>query len=199
MLDAIGPVPRADEDFGARLTALAPNLLAFARSLCRNREHAEDLAQDSMMNAWKARASFEPGTNLKAWLFVIQRNAYYSANRRKWREVGWDENAMEHRLVVAPPQQASAELSDLTRAMASLPAEQREALVLVGAGGLSYRHAASIQSCATGTMKSRVSRGRQAVTLLLANNFALPPSPEGAGSAMQSIARDLAALSRSTH
>lgn len=195
MLDVVHAARRADEDFGARLTALIPNLRAFAQSLCRNRDSAEDLAQDSIMNAWKARASFEPGTNLKAWLFVIQRNAHYSANRRRWREVELDEDTMERRLVTGPSQHASAELSDLARAMSSLPGEQRDAMVLVGAGGFSYKHAASMQGCATGTMKSRVSRGRQAVTSLMADNFALPPRASHAGNAMQSITRDLAALS----
>jgi RNA polymerase sigma-70 factor (ECF subfamily) len=86
-------------------------------------------------------------------------------------------------------------LSDLTRAMSSLPGEQRRAMILVGAGGFSYKRAATMQGCATGTMKSRVSRGRQTVASLMMDNFALPPRAKNAGNAMQSIARDLAALS----
>ena len=99
-----------DDDFGARLIALIPNLRVFANSLCRGRgrEDADDLAQESIASAWQSRASFTPGTNLKAWLFVIQRNAFYSAHRRTWREVDWDGDAMEQIMVTNAPQQASA-------------------------------------------------------------------------------------------
>lgn len=163
MLRNVDAVLGVEDDFGARLTALIPNLRAFARTLCRGRDGAEDLAQEAMMSAWKSRASFQPGSNLKAWLFVIQRNAYYSAHRRKWREVEWDEDAMGKIMVSYAAQHASAELADVSRAMALLPADQREALILVGAGGFTYEEAATLRGCATGTMKSRVSRARTAV------------------------------------
>jgi RNA polymerase sigma-70 factor (ECF subfamily) len=193
MSNAVHAVPRADDDFGTRLTALVPNLRAFANTLCRGRGDAEDLMQEAVMNAWKSRESFEPGTNLKAWLFVIQRNAFYSAHRRKWRQVDWDEAVMDRRLVTAPAQQASAELTDLMRAMSALPCEQREALMLVGAGGFSYKRAASMRGCATGTMKSRVSRGRQAVALLLTDAPGLPVVTN-IGGAYQAIAHEVALI-----
>ncbi len=187
--------PSVDEDFRARLIELIPYLRAFAQTLCRNRDVADDLAQESITHAWQARASFQPGTNLKAWLFVIQRNAFYSAHRRKWRQVDWDEGAMERVLVTHGSQQASVELSDLKRAMNTLPDEQREALILVGAGGFSYEEAASICGCAIGTMKSRVSRARSAIASLMEATTNLPQSSESPSSAYQSIATELDALS----
>ncbi|NOT40005.1 MAG: sigma-70 family RNA polymerase sigma factor [Alphaproteobacteria bacterium] len=184
-----------DDAFRARLIELAPYLRAFARTLCGHRDVADDLAQESLASAWKARASFQPGTNMKAWLFMIQRNAFYSAHRRKWRQVSWDEQAMERVLVTDASQQASVELTDLKRAMTLLPDEQREALILVGAGGFSYQEAASICGCAVGTMKSRVSRGRHTIASLMSERTQLPQSSEDASSAYQGILSELDALS----
>jgi RNA polymerase sigma-70 factor (ECF subfamily) len=187
--------PGADDEFRARLIELAPYLRAFARTLCGNRDVADDLAQESLASAWKARASFQPGTNMKAWLFMIQRNAFYSAHRRKWRQVDWDEEAMERVLVTNASQQASVELTELKRTMTLLPDEQREALILVGAGGFSYQEAASICGCAVGTMKSRVSRGRNTITSLMSESARLPQSRESASSAYQGILSELDTLS----
>lgn len=185
----------ADDAFRVRLMELAPYLRAFARTLCGNRDAADDLAQESLASAWKARASFQLGTNMKAWLFMIQRNAFYSAHRRKWRQVAWDDDAMDRVLVTTPSQQASVELTELKRAMTLLPDEQREALILVGAGGFSYHEAASICSCAVGTMKSRVSRGRRTITSLMNESARLPQSLEDASSAYQGIMAELDTLS----
>jgi RNA polymerase sigma-70 factor (ECF subfamily) len=188
-------MPGSDDAFRAGLIELAPYLRAFARTLCGNRDIADDLAQESLASAWKARASFQPGTNMKAWLFMIQRNAFYSAHRRKWRKVDWDEQAMERVLVTQASQQSSVELTDLKRAMSLLPDEQREALILVGAGGFSYQEAASICGCAVGTMKSRVSRGRNTIASLMSETARLPQSRESASSAYQGILSELDTLS----
>ncbi len=187
--------PDLDDAFRSRLIELAPYLRAFARTLCGNRDVADDLAQESLASAWKARASFQPGTNMKAWLFMIQRNAFYSAHRRKWRQVGWDEEAMDRVLVTSPSQQASVELTELKRAMSLLPDEQREALILVGAGGFSYHEAALICGCAIGTMKSRVSRARNTIASLMRDSAGLPQSREDAGTAYQGILTELDTLS----
>lgn len=136
-----------------------------------------------------------PGTNLKAWLFVIQRNAFYSNHRRKWRQVEWDEGVMERTLVTPGSQEESVNLTDLRRAMSALPDEQREALILVGAGGFSYQEAAGICSCATGTMKSRVSRARKTLTEMLEGRRALPKSGETVQGAYQAISQELDLLS----
>ncbi|MEQ1754407.1 MAG: sigma-70 family RNA polymerase sigma factor [Micropepsaceae bacterium] len=185
----------ADEDFRKRLVETIPYLRAFAQTLCRNRDVADDLAQESITNAWQARKSFQPGTNLKAWLFVIQRNAFYSAHRRKWRQVEWDEVTMDRMLVTPGAQEHGVNLTDLRRAMSTLPDEQREALILVGAGGFSYQEAADICSCAVGTMKSRVSRARSTLDKLISGTSPLPPSKESASSAYLGISSELAKLS----
>lgn len=197
MLRNVDAVFGVEDDFGARLTALVPNLRAFAKSLCRGRDGAEDLAQEAILSAWKSRASFQPGSNLKAWLFVIQRNAYYSAHRRKWREVEWDEDAMGKIMVSHAAQHASAELSDVSRAMVLLPSDQREALILVGAGGYTYEEAATLRGCAMGTMKSRVSRARAAVISQLdaVGGPGLVPARTLSGGAYQAIVRQVAMLS----
>lgn len=178
------------------MLALIPHLRAFAQSLCRNRDAADDLAQQSVANAWQSRASFVPGTNLKAWLFVIQRNAFYSNHRRKWRQIEWDEPSMERALVAPGAQEESANLSDLRRAMSTLPDEQREALILVGAGGFSYEEAADICACATGTMKSRVSRARKTLIALMNGLTPLPRSQDNNSGAYHSLSNELNSLSR---
>jgi RNA polymerase sigma-70 factor (ECF subfamily) len=154
-------------DFKTELLKLIPFLRAFARSLCGHRDFADDLAQDTLAKAWQAQASFEPGSNLKAWLFTILRNQFYSDRRRAWRQVAWSEDAAELIPAVGGDQESASELSDTVRAMWQLSPEQREALILVGAGGFSYEQAAAISGCAVGTVKSRVARARRALIALL--------------------------------
>lgn len=168
------PAPPAPEtapgsalDFKAEFLALIPFLRAFARSLCRHREMADDLAQETLVKAWQARASFAPGTNLKAWLFMIARNQFYSDRRRAWRQVDWDSQTAEQIVDRSHDPIRAAELSDTARAMRNLNDEQREALILVGAGGFSYEEAASICGCPVGTVKSRVARARTALLAML--------------------------------
>src|ERR1700723_2175766 len=133
-----------DGDFKAGLLELIPFLRAFARSLCGNPEMADDLAQETLVKAWQARDMFAPGTNLKAWLFTILRNQFYSDRRRAWRQAPWDQDAAERIPGGGEDQIHSAELSDTVRALKHLSDEQREALILVGAGGFSYEDAAGI-------------------------------------------------------
>jgi RNA polymerase sigma-70 factor, ECF subfamily len=187
--------PDADEEFRAKLIELLPFLRAFARTLCGVRDGADDLAQEAIRTAWQKRHMFEPGTNLKAWLFMIQRNTYYSSFRRRWRQVEWDEEAMDRRLVTRASQQSGMELTDLRRAMSMLPDEQREGLILIGAGGFSYLEAAAICGCAVGTMKSRVSRARRSLTAMMEDGTRLPSSSESAADSYQGIMTELDALS----
>src|SRR3954469_7664340 len=146
--------------FQRDLVALIPQLRAFAYWLCKRQEQAEDLTQEALAKAWRSRASFEPGTNLKAWAFFILRNEFYSQRRTAWRQVHWDEIKGERIAAPADGQLWSLELSDTAEALHALPDGQREALVLVGAGGLSYQDAAKICGTQLGTLKSRVARGR---------------------------------------
>ena len=170
------------QDFKADLQALIPFLRAFARSLCRNSDLAEDLAQDALLKAWRSRTSYTPGTNLKAWLFTILRNEFYSNRRRAWRQAPWDEDAAEKRPDLENHQMWKSELSDTVRALYYLTNEQREALILVSAGGFSYDEVAEICQCAVGTVKSRVCRARRNLMAILddhSERISRPTLPDG--------------------
>jgi RNA polymerase sigma-70 factor, ECF subfamily len=156
-----------DNTFKRELVGLIPQLRAFARTLAGDPTAADDLAQDAMMKAWDARASFEIGTNMKAWTFMILRNQFYSEKRRSWRQAQLDQDAAERTLVAVDDPSAPISLDELRMGLGMLPPEQREALVLVGAGGFAYEEAAEICRCAVGTVKSRVSRARRALQLIL--------------------------------
>lgn len=160
----------SDDEFKRELTALIPAMRAFARTLCqRDAALADDLAQDGLLRAWKARGSFAPGTSMKAWTFMIVRNAFYSDKRRAWRTEALEPGVAENTLIASSNPDATLELDDLRRALALLGDEQREALVLVAAGELSYEEAAAVSGTAVGTVKSRVSRARDRLAELLAN------------------------------
>ena len=161
------------DDFKTELLALIPFLRAFARSLCGNPEMADDLAQETLVKAWQSRDTFIPGTNLKAWLFTILRNQFYSDRRRAWRQAPWDQESAERIPGSREDQGWAAEFSDTARALRCLSDEQREALILVGAGGFSYEDAAAICHCAVGTVKSRVARARRALINILDGNDSL--------------------------
>jgi RNA polymerase sigma-70 factor (ECF subfamily) len=142
------------------VVALIPALRAFAWSLCHNGSDADDLVQDTLIKAWTNREKFEVGTNLRAWLFTILRNTYYTAVLRRRREVRDETGEYAGALKSPPTQDWSVALQSLQVALRKLPEEHREALVLVGAAGLSYEEAAEICGCALGTIKSRVNRAR---------------------------------------
>ena len=178
--------PARDKEFKAGLVALIPHLRAFARTLTGDPTAADDLAQDAMMKAWDARASFEMGTNMKAWTFMILRNQFYSEKRRPWRQSQLDQEAAERTLVAIDDPAAPVALDELRLGLAMLPSEQREALVLVGAGGFAYEEAAEICNCAVGTVKSRVSRARRALQAIL-DRGAYDRDGAAAGEAMGSI------------
>ncbi len=136
------------------------NLRAFAVSLCGDRERADDLVQETLFKAWNHLDSFREGTNLKAWLFTILRNTYFSERRKRRREVEDADGKYAAQLASIPEQHGHMEMQDFRAALTQLPADQREALVLVGAAGFSYEEAAEISGCAVGTIKSRVNRAR---------------------------------------
>jgi RNA polymerase sigma-70 factor (ECF subfamily) len=157
-----------DAAFQSALVAIIPQLRAFARSLCRNATEAEDLAQEAVARAWVNRGRFEMGTNIKAWAFMILRNQFYSDKRRSWRNVPLDPDVAAQTLVAVDSPSGNLELDELRRALSMIPDEQREALILIGAGGLSYEEASEICGVAIGTMKSRVSRARDRLALIYA-------------------------------
>jgi RNA polymerase sigma-70 factor (ECF subfamily) len=147
-------------DFASKLVLVIPPLRAFARGLCGRADLADDLAQEALAKAWAAWASYLPNTNFKAWIFTILRNHYYSWCRKQRRVAPWDPDAADKLLVCEPAQQGHMALAELAAGLQALPAQQREALILVGAGGFAYEEAAQIIGCAVGTVKSRVARGR---------------------------------------
>jgi RNA polymerase sigma-70 factor (ECF subfamily) len=184
-----------DEAFRDELVSLIPHLRAFARTLCGDPTAADDLAQDAMLKAWDARASFEMGTNMKAWTFMILRNQFYSEKRRSWRQSQLDQEAAERTLVAVDDPEAPVALDELRQGLAMLPVEQREALILVGAGGFAYEEAAAICDCAVGTVKSRVSRARRALQGILESG-AYQRDGSSAGEAMGAILADAERLAQ---
>lgn len=158
----------ASSDFKRDLLALLPALRAFAVSLCGRHDQADDLLQNTILKAWSNQESFTPGTNMKAWLFRILRNDFYSTLRTSRRELQDRDGQLSARLAIHPDQHAALDLQDFRRALDTLPDDQREAIVLVGASGFSYEEAADICGCAIGTLKSRVNRSRSRLRELLA-------------------------------
>jgi RNA polymerase sigma-70 factor (ECF subfamily) len=150
------------------LLAELPSLRAFAVSLSGSPDRADDLVQETVMKAWAAHASFAEGTSLRAWLFTIMRNTYFSQYRKARREVQDVDGEAAARLVSTPAQQGHLDLADFRTALDKLVPDQREALILVGASGFSYEEAAEICGCAVGTIKSRVNRARQRLMQLMA-------------------------------
>jgi RNA polymerase sigma-70 factor, ECF subfamily len=155
------------DDFKAQMVALIPSLRAFARGLCRDRDLADDLAQEAMMRAWAARDSFTPGTNFRAWMFMIVRNQFYTSKRKGARVASWDAEAAERILVQLPNQEMNLHLNDLDDALERLPPQQREMLLLVAGAGMSYEEASVVAGCSLGTVKSRLARGRTALLRLV--------------------------------
>ncbi|MBO0716498.1 MAG: sigma-70 family RNA polymerase sigma factor [Rhizobiales bacterium] len=150
------------------ILAAVPSLRAFAISLSGNGDRADDLVQETLLRALANIDSFQPGSNLPAWLFTILRNLFRSDYRKRRREVEDAEGRYAETLKSHPEQTGRVEFEEFRAALAKLPADQREALILVGASGFSYDDAAAICGCAVGTIKSRVNRARTRLADLLA-------------------------------
>jgi RNA polymerase sigma-70 factor (ECF subfamily) len=150
------------------IVAAIPSLRAFAVSLSGNLDRADDLVQETLMRALANIRSFQPGTNLNAWLFTILRNGFRSEYRKRWREVEDRDGYFAETLKTLPEQDGHIEFEELRQALARLPDDYREALVLVGAAGIGYEEAAQICGCAVGTIKSRAHRARLKLAELMA-------------------------------
>ncbi len=144
-----------------------PAMRAFAISLTRNAAIADDMVQDTLVKAWTKIDTFQPGTNLRAWLFTILRNTYYSNRRKAKREVSDIDGTFTETLSQKPDHDGRLQLTDFLKSFEELPDEQREALILVGAEGFSYEEAAQTCEVAVGTIKSRVNRGRARLAELM--------------------------------
>jgi RNA polymerase sigma-70 factor (ECF subfamily) len=154
-------------NFKDQLVAEMGNLRAFAISLSGSVSVADDLVQEAMLRAWSNFDKFQMGTSMRAWLFTILRNIYFSNCRKGAREVQDSDGLYAQRMVVSGDQESHIDLQDFRKALTLLPPEQREALILVGASGLSYDEAASVCEVEIGTIKSRVSRARSRLADLL--------------------------------
>ncbi len=173
--DASAPPPvehvaLSDPEFKKQLALVIPHLRAFGRSLSGNRDLADDLVQETLLKAWAARKRFQAGTNMRAWTFIILRNLFLSQMRRARFKGEWDDLVADRVLAAPASQDKHVELADMQRALLHLPQPQREALILVGAGGFAYEEAAEICGVAVGTIKSRVARGRVALEALMAGS-----------------------------
>lgn len=154
------PEPLSDRDFRAELERVASHLRGFARTLCGCRDRADDLAQETMLKAWSARASYRAGTNFKAWTFTILRNQFYSETRRARFTGEYDQEMAERTLCTRGNQEDAVELADVLRGLETLPAANREALILAAVGDMAYEEIAEICGIALGTVKSRICRAR---------------------------------------
>ncbi len=152
-----------DSDLREQVIANIPFLRAFARGLCGQRDEADDLCQRALTKAWKSRATFLPGTNLKVWLFAKLRDQFFSEKRPSFRLRPWGNTVADKSLVNGAALHAAPTRCDIAGALQYLSYEQREALILVGPGGFSYKDAARISGCALGTVKSRVARAGRAL------------------------------------
>ena len=149
------------------MLAAVPSLRAFAISLSGNIDRADDLVQETLLRAIANIDSFQPGTNMSAWMFTILRNLFRSEYRKRRREVEDTDGSYAESLKSHPEQNSRLEFQEFRTALAKLPPDQREALILVGASGFSYEEAAAICECAVGTIKSRVNRARTRLADLL--------------------------------
>ena len=168
--DVAGPAAGADPGsaaFRQQLLASIPKLRAFALSLASHADYADDLVQETLMKAWNHQDSFQEGTNIKAWLFTILRNEYFSQLRKRKREVEDADGDYAAGMLTPGGQDAQLDMADLRLALQQLPADQREAVVLVGASGFSYQEVAEICRVPVGTVKSRVNRARNKLAVLL--------------------------------
>ena len=161
------------------ILASVPSLRAFAISLSGNGDRADDLVQETLLRAIANIDSFQPGSNLPAWLFTILRNEYFSQlrKRKRKREVEDVDGELINQLPTPAGQEAHLDMADLRQAMLQLPDDQREAIILVGASGFSYQEVAEITQVAVGTVKSRVNRARVKLASLLGMDAENLPKP----------------------
>src|SRR6202795_898991 len=156
-----------DNQTRVSMLSAIPNLRAFAISLSGNVDRADDLVQETILRALANIDSFQPGTNMSAWLFTILRNLFRSEYRKRRREVEDVDGSYADSLKSHPEQGSRLEFNEFKAALSKLPPDQREALILVGASGFSYEEAAGICECAVGTIKSRVNRARTRLAELM--------------------------------
>ena len=167
-----------EQTFKTDLLGSIQAMRAFAISLCGKAEQADDLVQETLIKAWSNQKSFQPGSNIRAWLFTILRNEFYTYLRKRRREVEDADGLIAGNVAVQPEQHGHMNLQDMNSALLRLPVDQREALLLVSASDMSYEEAAAICGVAVGTIKSRVNRARVRLVELLEVNSAADLGPD---------------------
>jgi RNA polymerase sigma-70 factor (ECF subfamily) len=160
-------IERQFTEVSAAVVEHLPHLRAFARSLSSSKDQADDLVSEAVARALASAHQFRPGTNFKAWIFTILRNAFYTEGRKRWNRVVTLDDNIYHQPSVGPTQEASLSFCDFRRAFIQLSPRQREVLMLVGNSDLSYEEVAERCHCPVGTVKSRVSRARLDLRRLL--------------------------------
>ena len=156
----IQPAERDRRPEERQMVELIPALRAFARTFYRDRDRSDDLVQDTLARGLLKIHQFEPGTNLKSWLFTIMRNTFYNRIKAENRESTGEAACVSEPPAVNPTQEWSARGVEIAEAIERLPGQQREVVVLIGVIGMSYEEAAEICGCAIGTVKSRLNRAR---------------------------------------
>jgi RNA polymerase sigma-70 factor (ECF subfamily) len=172
LLDRVAQVIRArteqiDQTFVDGVLTSVTSLRAFAISLTRDADQAEDLVQETLLRAISKHEQFVAGTNLQAWLFTILRNQFFSEHRKSTREVEDGDGSYAATMVCMPDQEDRIMVHHLEAALHKLPEGQREAILLVGVDGLTYEEAAQVLGCAVGTVKSRVNRARSCLAEMM--------------------------------
>ena len=158
-----------------------PRLRRYARALTRNADRADDLVQDTLLRAIAKEHLWRQGTDLRAWLFTVMHNQHVNLVRRAMREEGAvDIEQMASSLAATTDPTGSRQLSELESALGCLPQEQRAVLLLVGLEGMSYETVAEVLNVPIGTVRSRLSRGRDALRRLMG----LPPRIEQVAEAL---------------
>jgi RNA polymerase sigma-70 factor, ECF subfamily len=155
-------------EFHSLLEAEIPRLRRYARALVRDVDRADDLVQDTLIRALSKQHLWEPGTNLRAWLFTLMHNQHVNNVRRPAREaVQLDTEEMAGALIATTDPTASCQLRELENALARLRPEEREVILLVGLEGMRYDDTARILGIPIGTVRSRLFRGRETLRKLL--------------------------------
>ena len=149
------------QQFRHDLLTFTPQLRAYARSLCRSSDKADDLLQDTLLRAWEKQDTLRDAGLLKPWSCAIMRNVFRSQQRYARFTVEDIDGKIANSVTVTGDQEAAMEMHDMNEALLAMPAEQREAIVLIFVSELSYEQAAALVGCAVGTMKSRVNRARR--------------------------------------
>jgi RNA polymerase sigma-70 factor (ECF subfamily) len=171
-------------DFNRLLGEQIPRLRRYARALVRDVNRADDLVQDTLVRALAKQHLWQAGTNLRAWLFTLMHNQHINNIRQYSRDSATiDVEEISSTLVATTDPTASCQLREVERALARLPTEQREVILLVALEGVRYDEAAAILNVPIGTIRSRLFRGREALRHLLGLDDAaaenmLPAAPQ---------------------